>query len=55
VPDSCGEFSFRHTRRAIEIGRFCVERAYVWFTDFAPRETLEPFGQEVIGALSPPA
>jgi alkanesulfonate monooxygenase SsuD/methylene tetrahydromethanopterin reductase-like flavin-dependent oxidoreductase (luciferase family) len=32
-----------------------VERAYVWFTDFAPPETLEAFGQEVIGALSSPA
>ena len=32
-----------------------VERAYVWFTDFAPPETLAAFGQEVIGALSPPA
>ncbi|HWF15345.1 MAG TPA: LLM class flavin-dependent oxidoreductase [Acidimicrobiales bacterium] len=32
-----------------------VERAYVWFTDFAPPETLEAFGNEVIGALSPPA
>ncbi|HWD55318.1 MAG TPA: LLM class flavin-dependent oxidoreductase [Acidimicrobiales bacterium] len=32
-----------------------VERAYVWFTDFAPVETLEAFGQEVIGSLSPPA
>jgi alkanesulfonate monooxygenase SsuD/methylene tetrahydromethanopterin reductase-like flavin-dependent oxidoreductase (luciferase family) len=32
-----------------------VERAYVWFTDFAPDETLEAFGQSVIAALSSPA
>jgi alkanesulfonate monooxygenase SsuD/methylene tetrahydromethanopterin reductase-like flavin-dependent oxidoreductase (luciferase family) len=30
-----------------------VERAYVWFTDFAPAETLEAFGQTVIKELSP--
>ena len=30
-----------------------VERAYVWFTDFAPAETLEAFGQTVIEELSP--
>jgi alkanesulfonate monooxygenase SsuD/methylene tetrahydromethanopterin reductase-like flavin-dependent oxidoreductase (luciferase family) len=27
-----------------------VERCYVWFTDFAPVETLESFGAEVIAA-----
>ena len=30
-----------------------VERAYVWFTDFAPIETLAAFGETVIEALSP--
>ena len=30
-----------------------VERAYVWFTDFAPADTLEAFGQTVIEELSP--
>lgn len=29
-----------------------VERAYVWFCDFAPPETLAAFGQDVITALS---
>jgi alkanesulfonate monooxygenase SsuD/methylene tetrahydromethanopterin reductase-like flavin-dependent oxidoreductase (luciferase family) len=29
-----------------------VERVYVWFTDFAPTETLEAFGGTVIGQLS---
>ncbi len=29
-----------------------VERFYVWFTDFAPPETLRAFGAEVIDALS---
>ncbi len=28
-----------------------VERVYAWFTDFATRETLEEFGEEVIGQL----
>ena len=28
-----------------------VERVYVWFTDFAPPETIGAFGQGVIGAL----
>lgn len=28
-----------------------VERAYVWFSDFAPSETLAAFGQDVIAAL----
>jgi alkanesulfonate monooxygenase SsuD/methylene tetrahydromethanopterin reductase-like flavin-dependent oxidoreductase (luciferase family) len=37
------------------LGERGVERAYVWFTDFAPAETLEAFGRSVIGALSPPA
>ena len=32
-----------------------VERAYVWFTDFAPAETLEAFGQKVIEEVSPRA
>jgi hypothetical protein len=31
-----------------------VERFYVWFTDFAPAETLEAFGAEVIAALATP-
>jgi alkanesulfonate monooxygenase SsuD/methylene tetrahydromethanopterin reductase-like flavin-dependent oxidoreductase (luciferase family) len=30
-----------------------VERVYVWFTDFAPAETLDAFGQTVIRELSP--
>jgi hypothetical protein len=30
-----------------------VERVYVWFTDFAPLETLGAFGDTVIEALSP--
>jgi alkanesulfonate monooxygenase SsuD/methylene tetrahydromethanopterin reductase-like flavin-dependent oxidoreductase (luciferase family) len=30
-----------------------VERVYVWFTDFAPAETLEAFGQTVIEELNP--
>jgi hypothetical protein len=29
-----------------------VERAYVWFTDFAPVATLSRFGEEVIPHLS---
>ena len=29
-----------------------VERVYVWFTDFAPTETLEAFGGMVIEPLS---
>jgi hypothetical protein len=28
-----------------------VERFYVWFADFAPPETLEAFGAEVISAF----
>jgi alkanesulfonate monooxygenase SsuD/methylene tetrahydromethanopterin reductase-like flavin-dependent oxidoreductase (luciferase family) len=28
-----------------------VERAYVWFTDFADPRTIESFGEQVIGAL----
>jgi alkanesulfonate monooxygenase SsuD/methylene tetrahydromethanopterin reductase-like flavin-dependent oxidoreductase (luciferase family) len=32
-----------------------VERAYVWFTDFAPADTLEAFGATVIEGLSPQA
>jgi alkanesulfonate monooxygenase SsuD/methylene tetrahydromethanopterin reductase-like flavin-dependent oxidoreductase (luciferase family) len=28
-----------------------IERFYVWFTDFAPADTLEAFGAEVIGQL----
>jgi alkanesulfonate monooxygenase SsuD/methylene tetrahydromethanopterin reductase-like flavin-dependent oxidoreductase (luciferase family) len=32
-----------------------VERAYVWFTDFAPADTLEAFGATVIDGLSPQA
>jgi hypothetical protein len=34
-----------------------VERLYVWFTDFAPTETLAAFGETVIAQLgvSPPA
>jgi alkanesulfonate monooxygenase SsuD/methylene tetrahydromethanopterin reductase-like flavin-dependent oxidoreductase (luciferase family) len=28
-----------------------VERCYVWFTDFAPPDTLQAFGTEVIGRL----
>ena len=29
-----------------------VERFYVWFTDFAPAETLDAFGAEVIAQLA---
>ncbi len=29
-----------------------VERFYIWFTDFAPPETLEAFGSDVIGPLA---
>lgn len=32
-----------------------VERVYVWFTDFAPPETLGAFGAEVIAQLGPVA
>jgi hypothetical protein len=34
-----------------------VERLYVWFTDFAPPETVTAFGETVIAQLgvSPPA
>lgn len=28
-----------------------IERAYVWFCDFAPEQTLSAFGEEVIGQL----
>ena len=31
-----------------------VERFYVWFTDFAPPETLAAFGSEVIAQLASP-
>ena len=31
-----------------------VERFYVWFTDFAPPETLAAFGAEVIAELASP-
>ena len=35
------------------LARRGVERFYVWFTDFAPAETLAAFGQTVIEVLSP--
>jgi alkanesulfonate monooxygenase SsuD/methylene tetrahydromethanopterin reductase-like flavin-dependent oxidoreductase (luciferase family) len=31
-----------------------VERVYVWFCDFAARDTLLAFGEEVIGVFAPP-
>ena len=37
--------------RFVELRERGVERVYVWFTDFAPPETLAAFGQTVIGEL----
>jgi hypothetical protein len=31
-----------------------VQRFYVWFTDFAPPETLASFGAEVVAQLASP-
>ncbi len=36
------------------LGERGVERIYVWFTDFAPAETVAEFGASVIGALRTP-
>ena len=42
----------RHERaRADGLAERGVERIYVWFTDFAPVETVAEFGASVIGAL----
>jgi hypothetical protein len=36
-----------------ELSERGVERFYVWFTDFAPPETVAHFGESVIAKLAP--
>lgn len=43
-----GSELLEHYARLAERG---IERVYVWFCDFAPPETLEAFGAEVIGRM----
>lgn len=38
--------------RCAELGTRGVERLYIWFADFAPPETLERFGSEIIAAAT---